>query len=236
MDLNTISQYVDLAGIKNLSNFFVVVKKYTNVTYYYGCMDPSRPSRYAHSSRYKNARYAIQFASLEEAQKKCDELNAQRKRIKFKVEQASKHFVSNFNLVYNNYSDKPVKLTNTPVSLQDYKEGKRQVNTRITPEMVADVSSNLKKLNNESEYFVKNIGAITQQKMRELELDYNRRVQELNARISQELNEKQKKLDIASNITRYLADGTVEELVTSNKSANDDKFEILYGKGNNGNA
>lgn len=236
MDLNAISQYIDLTGIKNLSNYYVVVKKYTNVTYYYGCMDPSKPTRFAHSSRYRNAKYAIQFASIDEAQKKCEELNAQRKRIKFKVEQASKHFVSNFNIVYNSYAEKPVRLTNTPVSLQDYKDGNKQVNTRITPEMVASVNLNLQKLNTESSHFVNNIGNITQAKMRELELDYNRRVQELNARLAQELNDKQKKLDLASTVTKYLSDGTIEGLVTSNKTVNDDKFEILYGKGNNGNA
>jgi hypothetical protein len=236
MDMNAISQYVDLTGIKNLSNYFVVVKKYTNVTYYYGCMDSSRPNKFAHSSRWKNAKYAILFATIDEAQKKCDELNAQRKRIKFKVEQASKHFVSNFNLVYNSYSEKPVRVTNSPVSLQDYKDGNKQVNTRITPEMVAGINLNLQKLNTESSYFVNNIGSITQQKMRELEQDYNRRLQELNARLAQELNDKQKKLDLASTVTKYLSDGTIEQLVTSNKTVNDDKFEILYGKGNNGNA
>lgn len=235
MDTNAIDQYVDLSGIKNLSNYYVVVKKYTNVTYYYGCIDPNRPTRYAHSSRYKNAKYAIQFASMEEAQKKCEELNAQRKRIKFKVEQASKHFVSNFDLTYNSYAEKPVRLTNNPVSLQDYKNGNKQVNTRITDEMVTGINLKLQKLNAESSYFVVNAGVIFQEKMKELESYYNKRVQELKVRFERELYDKQKELDMANTVTKYLSDGTIEELVTNNKTVNDDKFEILYGGGGNGN-
>lgn len=230
MDINTIANYVDLSQVKNLSNLFVVVKKYTNVTYYYGCVDPSRPSKYAHSSRYKNAKYAILFSNKEEAQKKCDELNAQRKRIKFKVDEAAKHFVSNFSLVFNPYAEKNVKLINTPVSLQDYKEGNKKVNTSITKEMVDEVARNLNKVNQESKYFVYNIGQITLQKMRELEADYNKRVAELNTRLAYDLQVNENKLNVVNNVTKFLADGTIEKLVTQNKTTNDYKFEILYGK------
>lgn len=237
MDINTISKYVDLTHVKNLSNLYVVVKKYTNVTYYYGCVDPSRPGKYAHSSRWKNANRAILFANKDEAQRKCDELNAQRKRIKFKVDDASKHFVSNFSLQFNSYSEKNVKLINNPVSLQDYKEGKEKVNTNITKEMVNEVSHYLNKMSAESKNFVDNIGQITLQKMRELEADYNKRVAELNTRLAYDLQVHENKLNVVKNVTKFLVDGTIEKLVSSNKTINDNKFEILYGNGgSNGNS
>lgn len=213
MDINTIANYIDLSQVKNLSNLFVVIKKYTNVTYYYGCIDPSRPARCARSSRYKNAKYAILFSNKEEAQKKCDELNAQRKRIKFRVDEAAKHFVSNFSLVFNKYAEKKVKLINTPVSLQDLKKGTKNVNTSITKEMVDEVARNL----------------------RELKADYNKQVAELNTRLANNLQVHENKINVVNNVIKFLTDGTIEKLVAQNKTTNDDKYEILYGSSNNGN-
>lgn len=96
--------------IKSLSGQYIICKRVRKVPFYW------RGDHYKQTSQV--ARGAHKFATKDEADKKCADINAARKSgYKFRVESAEKHFVSSFKIQYNTWN-KEITVTNEHKSIQ----------------------------------------------------------------------------------------------------------------------
>lgn len=224
---------VDKTKLVDLKQEYVVVKKFNGETCYYGTHDPSRPNRWAHNHNYRNARHAIRFSSKEIAQVECDKLNVNRKKVKFKVDLASRHFVSNFVLSYNKYNN-VLEVINRPISIQDFKDNKTKLTDidALLPDIINTVDNNNKEYN----YLIKNQNSILKAKLDELSAKQAKEMSEFYAQFNKSLTEADEKIKAVQEIKQFINKDNLGTFIESLKTESDNKFQILFGKGdNNGN-
>jgi hypothetical protein len=231
--------YINKEKLVDLKTQFVVVKKYNGQTCYYGTHDPSRPDRWAHRHDYRNAKYAIRYTSAEIAQAKCDALNKDRQKLKFKVDKASKHFVSNFSVRYNK-DNNCLELYNFPISLQDFKEGKAPKHQQginnfdeYLPKMLSEIDENNKKFDT----YIKNFDNINLTEILKLQDKQEKEMSQLKLQLQESFTDAKTKIDAVKQIKQFIETEVRGTFFESLKTESDNKFQILFGKGgNNGNA
>lgn len=224
---------VDKTKLVDLKQQYVVVKKFNGETCYYGTHDPMRPNRWTHNHNYRNARHAIRFSSKEIAQIECDKLNVNRKKVKFKVDLASRHFVSNFVLFYNKYNY-VLEVTNRPISIQDFKDKK----TKLTDidAFLPDIINTVDNHNKEYSYLINNQNSILKAKLDELQARQTKEMSEFYTQFNKSLTEADEKIKAIQEIKQFINKDNLGPFFESLKTESDNKFQILFGKGdNNGN-
>ncbi len=234
-NMNPNNPIINTDKLINLNEKFVVTKKYNGKTYYFGSIEPdtyyTRPGKYATGSRYKNAKYAILFKSQEEAQKKADELNTNRQKIKFKIEPASYHFVSNFSIYFERWNNK-LSVSNRPISIQDYagKEGIK-ANTRLDDESVKNCLADINIKRDECKKYIQGFDASLQNKLNDIKRRFEQEAANLTMSMNKDLETQKTSLsnfdEAEKFVNEQLKGGTLIEPL---RTPNDDKFDILYGK------
>jgi len=223
-------EFIDKSGLISLEKYWVITKKYNGSTYYHGSIDPSRPAKWAHSSRWKNARNAFMYDDKATADRVCAEINANKKKLKMKVDKASNHYVSNFELQFDAWQNK-LKVMNRIVSVQDLKANKTTAKTQFSNENINNVIANVKDYKNRHENDLKSLPINYSNRKRQLEADYVARIQQMDKELQDSLvNTSHKLTQLDEAIVFIEQEIKTNILAESLKTGNDDKFKLLYGK------
>lgn len=201
-----------------LDTLFVIVKKYNGKTYYYGNhgVPRGREVRYISDSRYINARYAHVYDSEEKAKQLCDSLNSTRKKLKYRVEKASKHFISNFSLSLN-YSTAQVDLVSTRMSIQDYKTHRQALTDN--KKQLEDILKTVQGKILEGKHRQAQIPQQMRQQIAQIEQQYMSEIDKNAAHLSQ--------LDTLQSSLQNFDLNSLEEY----RTVEDNTFKVLYGQG-----
>jgi hypothetical protein len=197
--------------IESLDNYWVITKKYNGTTYFYGShyvkgLNIQSVRHSSGNSKYTNAKYAFTYPNKEMAENKKNDLNLTRKKLKYKVEQASKYLVTSIEAKFD-YSNNLI-LTNNPISLHTLKEGKHQVKNLETL------------INSMKEILQTKLDTIESQHKRDIEY-YEKQLKEQKRRQIHELNN-------FSELKNYITNLTVQDL--EKYLTNNDKVTLtLYG-------
>lgn len=200
--------------VKNLDNIYVVVKRKQGINYFVG-----RSSWVTQSYVSK----ATQFEDKAKAEESAKKWTAQQKA-KFKVEPLSKFMVNNFTLAYNRYTDKveeKVTVNSRPVSVNEVTRWKKDFQLELNnkrKDVVTSINSDILKLDQQIAASDKEVEAMKQRHIKELE-EYANETQQKRDTI-----EKYKVL--AHAVEQLDIDSQLEQF----KTKTDNTMKTLYGK------
>ena len=220
------SNFIRTEQLINLDNKYVLIKRFKNQTFYYGRHKDQRRSTRP-TSRWTNAKHAILFNSLEDATKRCQELNALRQKLKYKVDKASAHFVSNF-IVTTDYWIENLYVENRYLSIQDVTDQKikNKPCLYVQPDRIKICEDKFLQKRRQIHEYLRNIDSTLQDQIENLKQVH-----------AQEYARKQAELAKLDSMQNYIDEEIkTDKLISKYRTESDTKFQILYGDAKNVNS
>lgn len=220
------SEFIKTEQLINLDNKYLLVKRFKNQTFYYGRHKDQRKST-SPTSRWTNAKHAILFNSLEDATKRCEELNAQRQKLKYKVNKASAHFVSNF-IVTPDYWIENLHVENRYLSIQDATDQKLKTKPSlyVQPDMIKICEDKFLQKRRQIEDYLRSSDSTLQAQIENLKQVH-----------AQEYAKRQAELAKLASMQNYIDEEIkTGKLIDKYRTESDTKFQILYGDAKNVNS
>lgn len=224
------NSFIDTSKMVKLDTLWVIIKRYDSFNYYYGSIDPTRPNKYAASSKWKNAKNAFLYSNREDAEEVCKQINSNRKKLKMRVDNAANHFISNFELGFQTWGDKLI-VTNRFVSIQDFKEKKLNVNFNFSQDNIKLVLENLKDIQKRTQQELIETPNRLNQQIKQMQVDLEQRIAYATQNANNRINTAEQSLKNIDEGFKFIDEQIKTNILSeANKTNNDDKFKLLYGK------
>lgn len=225
------NSFIDTSKMVKLDTLWVIIKRYDSFNYYYGSIDPTRPNKYAASSKWKNAKKAFIYSNKEDAEEVCKQINSNRKKLKMRVDNAANHFISNFELGFQTWGGDKLIVTNRFISIQDFKEKKLNVNFNFSQDNIRLVLESLKDTQKRKQQELTETPNRLTQQIKQMQTELEQRIAYVTQDANNRINAAEQSLKNIDECLKFIDEQIKSNILSeANKTSNDDKFKLLYGK------